>query len=354
MLWMPTEMISLCFKLFYDMIRSASDSERTIMINTQEGKFMSRKMMVLLGILAISLCIIVGASAESSGTCGDNLTWTLNDEGVLSISGTGEMTSNPWKWYNGEIKTVVIEKGATTIMDRAFIFHMSLENVTIPDSVTRIGSEAFNRCVSLTRIDLPINVTAIGASVFSSDDALTDVYYGGGEEDRGRIVFGDDNDCLLNASWHYNEVWPTTESIMDIPLSEAVIEELKYKLDNVNFTAKVIGGSGRKIKIPATVKIGKYKYMVVEIGDAAFKGSEVTSVSIGKNVKKIGKKAFYNCKSLTKIIINTTGIGKNGIGKEAFKGTPKTVTVKCPKKRLEEYKHLLIKAGVNKKAKFTK
>jgi len=73
------------------------------------------------------------------------------------------------------------------------------------------------------------------------------------------------------------------------------------------------------------------------------------TIVIGKNVKKIGEKAFYNCKMLKTVTINTTGITKDSIGKEAFKNVPKTVTVKCPKKKLEEYKNLLIKAGVNKK-----
>ena len=315
---------------------------------------MFRKTIILLGILIISLCVVAGASAASNGTCGDNLTWTLDDDGLLTINGTGEMTSNPWKWYNGEIKTAVIENGATSIVDRAFYFHMSLESVTIPASVTKIGNEAFNRCVSLSKIDIPVNVTVIGASVFASGDSLTDVYYGGTEEDRSRITFGDDNALLLNASWHYNKAEPIPESQMDIPLSEAVIDGLKYKLENVNYTAMVTGGNGKKISIPATIKVLKYKYKVVAIGDSVFKGSKITSVNIGKNVKKIGKKAFYNCKGLMNITINTTGLTKDSIGKEAFKGTPKTVTVKCPKKKLEEYKSILIKAGINKKAKFTK
>ena len=49
--------------------------------------------------------------AASSGTCGaegDNLTWELDDEGTLTISGIGEMGSwrsyaSPWKNYRGEI-----------------------------------------------------------------------------------------------------------------------------------------------------------------------------------------------------------------------------------------------------------
>ena len=35
--------------------------------------------------------IFLSAHAEESGTCGENLTWVLDDEGTLTISGTGEM-----------------------------------------------------------------------------------------------------------------------------------------------------------------------------------------------------------------------------------------------------------------------
>lgn len=59
----------------------------------------------------------------ASGTCGENLTWTLDEAGVLTISGTGEMTNYayssyaPWVKHNSSIETIVIENGVTTITD---------------------------------------------------------------------------------------------------------------------------------------------------------------------------------------------------------------------------------------------
>ena len=50
-------------------------------------------------ILMATLCLCFAATAETqSGTCGDNLTWTLDDNGVLTISGTGEMESFAFGW----------------------------------------------------------------------------------------------------------------------------------------------------------------------------------------------------------------------------------------------------------------
>lgn len=77
---------------------------------------------------------------------------------------------------------------------------------------------------------------------------------------------------------------------------------------------------------------------------------KLTTLTIGKNVKVIGKEAFFQCKKLKKIRISGTALKK--AGKNAFgKGSSK-VTVTCPKKKIKAYAKLLTKAGLSKKAKF--
>ncbi|MCD8310904.1 MAG: leucine-rich repeat domain-containing protein [Firmicutes bacterium] len=81
------------------------------------------------------------------------MTWTLFfedgvlEDGVLTISGEGEMKNNyaPWGYYfyNGYVTSVVIEDGVTSIGRYAFEGCTSLTSVTIPDSVTSIGRSAF-------------------------------------------------------------------------------------------------------------------------------------------------------------------------------------------------------------------
>ena len=90
------------------------------------------------------------ADDTASGTCGENLTWTLSDDGVLTISGTGDMTDYysysefaPWHEYADRIQTVIIGKGVTGIGSYAFSDCSSLTSVSIPDSVTSIGGGAF-------------------------------------------------------------------------------------------------------------------------------------------------------------------------------------------------------------------
>lgn len=70
--------------------------------------------------------------------------------------------------------------------------------------------------------------------------------------------------------------------------------------------------------IPDTVRIGGKDYKVVSIKAGAFKGNrELIKVSIGKNVKTIGKKAFYGCKSLSKLSIFSKNLTSKTVAKDA-------------------------------------
>ena len=103
-----------------------------------------------------ALVASISAIYAQSGTCGSNLTWTLNAEtGVLTISGTGTMTDYvwdpaPWGSYTSIIKTVIINDGVTSIGESAFYGCSSLTSLTIPNSVTSIGNWAFSHCSSDT------------------------------------------------------------------------------------------------------------------------------------------------------------------------------------------------------------
>lgn len=108
--------------------------------------------------------------AASSGTCGENLTWTLDDEGTLTISGTGVM-GDWWfpsgtPWYNKTVKKVVLKSGVTTIGMSAFENITTLESVEIADTVSEIKTLAFDECVALKEIIIPDSVTVIGESAF--------------------------------------------------------------------------------------------------------------------------------------------------------------------------------------------
>ncbi len=119
----------------------------------------------------------VSSGAETEGTCGNNVKWSLDESGTLTISGNGFMTDfrtgdTLWEtgssapWYKAglasRIKAVVICDGVTTIGDYAFNSCDAIETVDIPDSVTEIGKRAFANCSSLRSIELPATVDRVG------------------------------------------------------------------------------------------------------------------------------------------------------------------------------------------------
>lgn len=111
----------------------------------------------------------------------------------------------------------------------------------------------------------------------------------------------------------------------------------------------------KKVSIPATITVKGVKYQVTAVSKDAFKNNKkVTQVTIDKNVKNIGKNAFYGCKNLKKITIKTTKLTKKTVGKNAFKGIHKKATIKVPKKKLNAYKKLLKNAGISKSVKVVK
>ena len=116
------------------------------------------------------------------GTCGDNLTWKVDDDtGILTISGTGAMANytknshSPWYWYFESIRSVIIENGVTSIGTYAFYDCIEITTVTIPGSVISIGERAFARCFELTSVTISEGVTNIGDSAFNECSSLTNV-----------------------------------------------------------------------------------------------------------------------------------------------------------------------------------
>ena len=91
---------------------------------------------------------VVVHAEPASGTCGENLTWSLDKQGTLTISGKGPMpdwdsdaagkTVQP-PWEPSLVENVVIEDGVTSIGDEAFFTAWKLKKISISDSVTRIG-----------------------------------------------------------------------------------------------------------------------------------------------------------------------------------------------------------------------
>ena len=129
-------------------------------MKTNEQTSVSRRGLLWPGVFAVLLFAVLmlcamranAASVVASGNCGaqgDNVKWSLDSDGTLTISGKGEMEdywtddNAPWHAYKNDVKKVIIKNGVTSVGRFAFEDCYSLSNVTIPDSVTRIGVGAF-------------------------------------------------------------------------------------------------------------------------------------------------------------------------------------------------------------------
>ena len=157
----------------------------------------TRILSILLGLclmmaLVFSLPTEARAEVVAQGYCGrnwDNLSWTLDDAGTLTISGTGEM--NDYSYWEGraDIKNVIIEEGVTDISTEAFDNCDNLVSVSIPSSVTLIAYGAFYDCDSLASITIPAGVTTISDRAFYGCDNLTDITLSANITSLGMEVF---------------------------------------------------------------------------------------------------------------------------------------------------------------------
>ena len=129
------------------------------------------------------IATFASSTVIDSGKCGKNLTWTLYEDGLLSITGTGDMYNYyratdrrpDWETYKDKIKSLSLENDITHIGDCAFYQYSGLiGNLTIPDSVTSIGEHAFYGCSGLTgSLTIPDSVTSIGNCAFYDCSGLT-------------------------------------------------------------------------------------------------------------------------------------------------------------------------------------
>ena len=286
----------------------------------RQQTIMKQKLLTLFLALAAS----VGTLFAQSGTCGDNLKWTLSG-GTLTISGTGAMTNytysggksnTPWYSYSSSIKTVIIEDGVASIGYYAFYGCSGLTSVTIPNSVTSIGSSAFYGCSSLTSVTIPNSVTSIGYYAFSSCTSLTSVTL-------------PNSVTSIEAGAFYGCSGLTS---IIIPNSVTSIGELAFyncsSLTSVTIPNSVTSIGDAAFSSCTGLTSITIPNSVTSIGQSAFSYcSSLTSVTIPNSVTSIGQYAFYDCSSLTSVTIPNS---VTSIGDWAFNNCTSLTSVTIP------------------------
>ena len=260
------------------------------------------------------------------GTCGANLTWTLNN-GTLTINGTGKMedyfavTDTPWSNKRNLIERIIIKDGVTNTGKYAFSECRSLTSITIPDSVTSIGNQTFLCCISLKEITIPDSVISIGSWVFYNCSSLKEITIPDSVIAIGKYVF---NGCSLKKIYYpagsgFEKNLREGNNAKLIPIARGF--NLKWKLDD-NDTLTISGKGDMENYLVVTdtpwsnkrnlIKMIIIKDGVTHIGRYAFTGcTSLTSVTIPDSVTSIGCYTLRYCKNLTSINIpdNVTSIG---------------------------------------------
>ena len=271
----------------------------------------------------------LAADIVDSGTCGatgdgSNLTWTLDSDGVLTISGTGKMKDYeyygdlpPWFdfEYSGKVKSLRILNGVTSIGSFAFCDCWFLSSVSIPNSVTSIGNYAFSNCRSLTSAAIPNSVTSIGNYAFVQCYSLTSMTIPKGVMSIGESTF---YDCRSLTSVTIpggvrsigESAFSNCASLTSVTVPNDVTSIGNYAFSNCT--------SLTNMAIPKGVtSIGMFTFTgctsltsvtipngVTSIGTSAFAGcTSLTNVTIPDSVTSIGEHAFSECSSLTSMAI---------------------------------------------------
>jgi len=257
------------------------------------------------------------SGADMAGTCGENLTWSLSEDGVLTVTGTGAMTDfapgeAPWAAHTETIRKVAVQSGATRIGSYAFAGCVALSSVNLTDSVEEIGrnafqdcevlywiwlgrglekidTQAFDGCESLPEVKLPEGLTYIGSNAFQDCYGLKSVTIPGSVKNDFRSAF----------SW--------CADLESVTLGEGITQ--------IGQNAFYSCVSLKEVKLPSTLKT---------IGSGAFSKTALETVSLPEGLETLGTSTFAECGALSWLTVPGT---VTQIGKDCFMGCGKLAQV---------------------------
>lgn len=326
-----------------------------------------KRIQKLIGLL-LAFCMLfsmlpVTAQAAFSGSCGDNLRWTL-DNGTLTISGTGPMDDYDFsdiRWGNYVITELIIEPGVTHIGNYAFYLCGQIKSVTIPSTVVSIGRNAFGfcddletvtfseglkeiqyhafiGCLVLKSVTIPKSVTHIDGNVFRESRNLASIRVEKGSQhyssdDKGVLYNKAKTEliaCPAKLSGHY-----TIPSTVKTIGSSAFYEVGDLTGLTIPEGLKTIGSQAFVWTALETLTIPEG---VTSVNDDTFlRCTKLTSIQLPDSLAGISASSFEDCANLRKILVKDTNPNYSNDAQGALYNKNKTKLIVCPEALAVDY-----------------
>ena len=240
-------------------------------------------------------------AAIVEGTCGDNLTWSLNTkDSTLTIKGCGVMTSHPWFEYHSYIAYISLQEGIEGFEASAFQGCENIKNIVIPNSIKSLSYRLFYNCENLVSVSLGNGVTYIGEGAFFNCKSLSKIHLPIGLTALGQDVF---YNCkkLTSINIPYTLTKIGKRAFLDCPISTIYFNGTLEQWFNKKWNAYAC--------------FGLYTLVIDD--------EIISKITIPNSIARIDANVFYNCKSLTSVTMHDN---VNYIGPNSF--------YKCPITRL--------------------
>lgn len=211
---------------------------------------MKKRLLSILLVLLMALTLLpLGALADENSKCGESLTWNLDEIGILTISGTGDMYDYseepaPWSEYSDIITSITIDYGVTSIGTSAFTGCSNVQQINIPDSVEHIDPYAFSFCKGLHTVKLPASLTLISEDLFAECANLKNIDIPGSVTEIGANAF--------------------------LRCTAFILEKLPAGIKSIGAAAFANCGRIEELVLPETLE---------HIGEAAFNGTAIDKAS---------------------------------------------------------------------------
>ena len=276
-----------------------------------------------------------GGETVASGSCGDSVNWSLDQDGVLTISGSGQMAdysrSAPAPYYERgqSIQYIVIENGVTGIGKYAFYNLSNLVSVSLPNSLLTIASNAFDSCRSLPDITIPSSVTSVSGNSFGYCSKMSSVHVA-----ENHPAYCSEDGVLFNKQKTTLVLFPAGKaksSSYQVPDSVVRLEEYAFYTNTL--TEIILPDSLREIPPYAIYYCTGIKSITIpegveELGSCSLAGCQrMTRAELPESLTKIGEYAFSVCSALTDIVIPD---GVTSIGNFAFNFCSSLPTINIP------------------------